>query len=164
MLQQPNIVPPMPEIGRPESYYAKLVKQAEIDGNHFARAAAKVGQYITAALAPGLDWAARTRYFDHSLHRHCIPPAEIEKDHSVSAFYRDLAELIRQHAGQEALRLASAEDDNYATRLGLGGDREPIEAEAEVFFSQLLGTGDKRPDWFNESDWMQLRMIRDQWM
>ena len=60
--------------------------------------------------------------------------------------------------------MASAEDDNYAARVGFGTSRDEVEAEAEIFFSHLIGTGDKRPAWFNENDWMQLRLIRDQWM
>jgi hypothetical protein len=85
-------------------------------------------------------------------------------DEPVWVFYRDLADLVRQYAGQEALRLASVEDDLYATRQALGSDREAIEAEAEEFFSQLLGAGERRPDWFNDIDWGQLKLIRDQWI
>ena len=98
-------LPPMPEIGRPESYYAKLSHEAD-----------------------------------------------------------KLADLVRQHAGYEALRLASTEDDLYAARVSMGQNREKIEDEAEVFFGRLLSRTDVCPDWFNESDWAQLKMIRDQWI
>jgi hypothetical protein len=162
MLQQPHVFPPMPEIGKPESYYAKLVRHADSDGNPYAHEAAKIGQYITLALAPQLDWPAKVRYFQHALRRHCVPPPV--PDEPVWIFYRELADLVRQYAGQEALRLACAEDELYATRLGLGSEREGIETEAEVFFSHLMGAGEKRPDWFNDGDWAQLRLIRDQWI
>jgi hypothetical protein len=52
----------------------------------------------------------------------------------------------------------------YATRIDMGITRETIEGEAEVFFAKLLGSGDKRPDWYNEEDWTQLKLIRDQWI
>jgi hypothetical protein len=162
MLQEPHVFPPMPAIGKPESYYADLIHKADLDGNTYAHEAAKVGQYITLALNPTLDWPAKLRFFQHSLNRHCALPPSPDKE--VSAFYHKLCELICNYAGQEALRMASAEDDIYATRLGLGANREEIESEAEEFFSHLIGAGEKRPAWFNEYDWMQLRLIRDQWI
>jgi hypothetical protein len=162
MLQQPHVFPPMPQIGMSETHYAKLARTADSENNIYAHEAAKVGQYITLALDPHLDWPAKLRYFEHALKRHCVPPPV--PDEPVWVFYRDLADLVRQYAGHEALRLASAEDDLYATRIALGATREDVEADAEVFFAQLLGTGDHRPDWMSEDDWMQLKLIRDQWI
>ena len=77
-------------------------------------------------------------------------------------FYRSLADLVRQYAGQEALRLASTEDDLYAARISMGQTREKIEDEAEEFFQKLVPG--ECPDWFNEEDYAQLRLIRDQWI
>jgi hypothetical protein len=162
MLQQPHIFPTMPEIGQSESYYAKIARQADADGNMYAHEAAKVGQYITLALDTHLEWPAKLRYFQHALKRHCVPPPV--PDESVWVFYRDLADLVRRYAGYEALRLASSEDDMYATRLALGADRPAVESDAEMFFGLLLGTGDKRPDWVSEDDWAQLKLIREQWI
>jgi hypothetical protein len=162
MLKQRTEFPAMPEIGLSESHYGKLVRQADADGNHYAHEAAKVGQYVTLALDPHLDWPAKLRYFQHALKRHCVPPPV--PDEPVWMFYRDLAKLVKQHAGQEALRLASLEDDLYATRISLGADRDTVEADAEIFFGQLLSQGEKRPDWFSEEDWAQLKLIRDQWI
>ena len=162
MLEQRYSFPPMPEIGKSEAYYAALARQADADGSIYAHAAAKVGQYITLALDPHLDWPAKLRFFLHALKRHCVPPPL--PDEPVWIFYRDLADLVRKYAGQEALRLASIEDDLYATRLALGAERETIESDAETFFAQLLGVGDKRPDWVCEEDWQQLKLIRDQWI
>ena len=162
MLQQPHIFPSMPAIGQSESYYAQLARQADSEGNIYAHEAAKDGQYITLALDHHLDWPAKLRYFQHALKRHCNPPPV--PDEPVWIFYRDLADLVRQYAGHEALRLASAEDDLYATRLALGSDRPTVESDAETFFAQLLGAGNCRPDWVSEDDWRQLKLIRDQWI
>ena len=75
-----------------------------------------------------------------------------------------MASLVRQCAGAEALRLASAEDDLYAARLSMGQEREQIEDEAEAFFGKLMGSGDQCPEWLNETDYLQLKLIRDQWI
>lgn len=162
MVQQARTFPPMPDIGQSESHYAKLARQADAEGNIFAHEAAKVGQYITLALDPHLNWPSKARYFQHALTRHCVPPPVPEEP--VWMFYRELAELVRHHAGHEALRLASAEDDIYATRIHLGANRDAVESDAELFFSDILGTGEKRQDWFSEDDWKQLKLIRDQWI
>ena len=77
-------------------------------------------------------------------------------------FYRNLADLVRQYAGQEALRLASIEDDLYAARINMGQTRENIENDAERFFSRIVPR--ECPDWFNEEDFGQLKLIRDQWI
>jgi len=162
MLQQPHVFPSMPPIGQSEAFYAKLAKQADADGSIYAHEAAKVGQYISLALDPHLDWPAKLRYFQHALKRHCVPPPV--PDEPVWVFYRDLADLVRQYAGYEALRLSSLEDDLFATRLALGADRCAVESDAENFFGQLIGSGEKRPDWVSEDDWAQLKLIRDQWI
>jgi hypothetical protein len=155
-------LPPMPEIGKHESYYAKLVHDADREGNTHLHEAAKVGQYVSLALDPSLDWEAKLKYFRHAIKRHCNPPAY--PDDTVWMFYQDLANLVRQYCSAEALRLASAEDDLYAARLSMGQDREQLEDEAEEFFQRLMGSGDQCPDWFNESDYAQLKLIRDQWI
>jgi hypothetical protein len=162
MLQEPHVFPPLPPIGKQETFYADLIHKADAEGNTYFHEAAKVGQYITLALNPALDWPAKLRFFQHSLNHHCVLPPSPDKD--VIAFYTSLTDLIRNYAGQEALRMASAVDDIYAARLGLGASRDELETEAEDFFCALLGTGHHCPRWFHESDWMQLRLIRDQWI
>ena len=160
-MTQPREMPPMPEIGHPESYYAKAVHHADRVGDIHSHEAAKVGQYITLALNPALSWEEKLRYFQHALKRHCAPPPF--PDDLIWMFYRQLAELVRQYASQEALRLASDEDDLYAARLAMGQEREKLEDEAEEFFARLMPQ-DHCPDWFNEQDWQQLKLIRDQWI
>jgi hypothetical protein len=158
----PRTLPPMPEIGHPESYYAKRVHMADEAYDVHAHEAAKVGQYVTLAMDPSLSWDDKLKYFRHALKRHCQPPPFPDDD--VWMFYRNLADLVRRYCGYEALRLASAEDDLYAARLSMGQSREKIEDDAETFFGKLLGPGDQCPDWFSEEDWLQLKMIRDQWI
>lgn len=156
-------LPPMPEIGRPESYYASLIRFAEREGNSHLHESAKVGQYVTLAIDPSLAWDEKLKYFRHALKRHCSPPPYPDDD--LWLFYKGLADLVRQHCGHEALRLASAEDDMYAARLSMDQPREDIENDAEVFFFKLLGgTGDQRPEWYNDTDWQQLKVLRDQWI
>ena len=154
-------LPALPEIGHPEAWYAKRVHQADAMGDMHAHEAYKVGQYITLGLDPHLEWEEKLKYFKHALKRHCQPPPL--PDDTVWMFYRQLTDLVRQHAGQEALRIASAEDDRYATRVGIGQKREQIEDEAEVFFKRLIPT-DECPNWFNEMDYDQLKLIRNQWI
>ncbi|MDB5326769.1 MAG: hypothetical protein JWM57_2338, partial [Phycisphaerales bacterium] len=83
--------PCMPEIGHPESYYARIAKHAEHHGNRHAREAAKVGQYVTLALDPALHWDQKVRYFKHAISRHCHPPDF--SDDSCWKFYHDLADV-----------------------------------------------------------------------
>lgn len=153
-------LPPMPEIGHPESYYVKRAHEAEHRGDVHAREAFKVAQYVTLAIEPNLPWAQKLRYLCHALHRHCVPPPL--PDDKVWGFYRDLANLVRTVAGAEALRLASHEDDMYAARLDIGQDRSTIEDEAEEFFGTLVP--DHCPEWFNDADYCQIKLIRDQWI
>ena len=160
MISESRQLPPLPEIGHPESYYAKLVHRADAAGNKHAHEAYKVAQYITLAIDPHLTWEEKLKYFQHALKRHCVPPPLPDDD--VWVFYRGLADLVRQHAGQEALKLASNEDDLYAARLAMGQTREHIEDEAETFFGRLCPG--ECPEWFNEDDYNQLKLIRDQWI
>jgi hypothetical protein len=161
MPRQQHHFPPPPEIGLPESHYAKLAQRAERVGDIFARDAAKVGQYVTLALAANLDWPSKRRYFEHALRRHCLPPPL--PDEEVWLFFQKLADLVRQYAGQEALRLASAEDDHFAYLQKAGLPRSAISAKAEVFFNHLIGRDGNRPDCFTEEDWIQLKVVRAEW-
>ena len=155
-------LPPLPEIGHPESYYARLAKSAERVGDVHAHEAAKVGQYITLALDPNIDWDAKRRYFRHAMRRHCVPPA-VASD-LVAMYYQRLVDLVMQHAGAEALRLASSEDDKYADRLAAGEPRRAVMEDALDFFGSLMGVDDSCPAHFKEEDWLQLRIIRNQWI
>jgi len=152
----------MPEIGLPESHYAQMAKKAEREGNEHLRAAAKVGQYVTLAMDRSLDWDQKLRYFKHTLSRHCYPP-RFAGDQCWT-FYHNLADVVREYCGAEAMRLASTEDDLYASRLEMGQAREKIEAEAEVFFDRILGNSTSCPDHFKVEDWEQLKLLRNQWI
>ena len=161
-MTQPRAFPKMPEIGHPEAYYAKGVHHADKIGDVHLREAFKVGQYITLAMSPHLQWDEKLRFFKHALKRHCVPPPFPDED--VWMFYKQLAHLVRGYAGQEALRICSTEDDLYAARLSMGQDREKIADEAEQFFGRFCPPGEHCPEYFNESDWEQLKIIRDQWI
>jgi hypothetical protein len=160
MAAQMHALPSMPEIGHAESYYAKMVHEADRRGDPHAREAYKVGQYVTLALDRNLTWEEKLKYFKHALKRHCAPPPL--PDEPVWLFYRSLANLVKQHAGQEALRLVSTEDDLYAARLNMGQTRETIENEADQFFARLIPP--ECPEWLNEEDYQQLKLMRDQWI
>ncbi|QOV87704.1 hypothetical protein [Humisphaera borealis] len=155
-------LPPMPTIGLPESQYARMVHKADKAGNVHLHEALKVAQYVSLALDPKLRWPKKLHFFEHALHRHCNPPALPSEP--VWLFYQSLISLVRDHAGQEALRLASLEDDVYAKRLKMGCTRERIEEDAEKFFDELLGHRDRCPDLFHEDDWHALHVFRDQWI
>ena len=154
--------PPMPEIGHPEAYYAHLAKRADRRNDPHAREAAKVGQYITLALSGDLEWDQQVRYFKHAINRHCHPP-DFCND-GCWKFYHDLADVVREHCGTEALRRAMAEDDAFARRLSIGQLREKIVPDARHFFFKLMGGESGCPLWFASEDWEQLRLVRDQWL
>lgn len=156
-----RVFPPMPEIGRPETFYAKMVHRADKAGDTFAHEAYKVGQYVTLAMAPNLTWEQKLKYLTHALKRHCQPPPFPDDD--VWMFYHQLSDLVRTFAGQEALRIASVEDDLYATRVGMGQTRDKVAEDAEILFARLCPS-EQTPEWFNEEDYRQLKMIRDQWV
>jgi hypothetical protein len=93
--------------------------------------------------------------------RHCAPPPYA--DPACEAFYDRLADFVRLHAGQEAIRIASLEDDRYAMRLRNGEPRAKLVEEGRLFFDKLLGPDVSRPDLFAEDTWKVLQMIRNQW-
>jgi hypothetical protein len=155
-------LPTMPPIGQPEGFYARQIHQAERRGDQHSREAGKVGQYITLGLDPNLEWEQKLRYFQHALRRHCIAPPLAPEE--VWLFYGELAALVRKHAGNEMLRLASREDDIWARRIRLGQVRDAIVPTAISFFNRLLGGAVDRPNYVNQEDWDQLRMIQREWM
>ena len=155
-------LPPLPEIGHPESYYAKQVHAADRIGNVHAREANKVGQYVTLALDPRLDWDKKLRYFRHAIRGHCNPPP-MARD-KVWSFYADLANIVRRHAGVEALKIASREDDRWARQLKDGVPRPQIMTQAAMLFRQILGDKDQKPEHLNQEDYEQLRILRNQWL
>jgi hypothetical protein len=161
-MQRGLVLPCIPPVGRPESFYARQVHIADKANDVHAHEAYKVAQYVTLGLDPSLPWAKKLRYFDHALRRHCQPPPLPADD--VWLFYRDLANLVRTHCGEQALFLASAMDDSYAERVRAGETHEAVAADAERFFADLMPFGHEKPAHFNETDWAQLKLIRDQWV
>ena len=158
----PHNLPGLPEIGYPETYYARKVKKAEAVGDIHTREAYKVGQYVTLALQPHLEWQDKLRYFRHAIRRHCCPPP-LPSD-QVWTFYQSLAELVREHAGRLALESAIKQDEIWEQKVKLGSTRDRIRPEAIRFFKNLMGEGDSCPEHFSHEDWEQLRIIRAQWV
>lgn len=154
-------LPPLPEVGHADAFYTHAIELAEQERDVHKRSAMKVGRYISLALNPAIPWGEKQRYLLHALKHYCVSPT---LDEPTQNYYEELGELVREHAGAEALRLASQEDDMYAARVALGQDRANIEDDAEAFFLRLLGPGDQRPSLFNDVDWQQLKLIRDQWI
>lgn len=152
---------PLPVIGHAEAFYLKHIQQAEAVGDHHARAAHKVGQHVTSALDPQLSWEQKHKRFVHCLHKYCIVPHDA--DDTVRTFYQKLGDLIRRHAGQEALHLARAKHQAYQQRLRNGEARDKIEDDAETFFPALLGHAG-RPEWCGTDAWAQLTALRDHWV
>jgi hypothetical protein len=161
-MQASRELPPIPEIGLPESHYAKLIHRADKGGDIHLREALKVAQYVTLAVDPHLAWEKKQRYFEHAIRRHCAPPPLASEP--VWLFYMQLRDLVKVHAGQEALKMASKEDDSFANRVKLGQTVGDIRMEAYLFFRRIMGEGDERPIMFSEDDWHQLRLIRAQWV
>ncbi|HEY8751877.1 MAG TPA: hypothetical protein VIM11_28100 [Tepidisphaeraceae bacterium] len=155
-------LPPLPDIGLPESYYAQRVKVAEQSHNQHAREAYKVGQYVTLGLDKRLDWEKKLRYFRHALRSHCNAPAGASD--KLWLFYGQLADMVRRNAGTEALRLASQEDDYYMGQVNAGVPRQQIMVQATIFFSKLLGDRNEKPEYLNQEDYDQLRILRNQWI
>ncbi len=161
-MQQVRQLPEMPPIGRPESFYARQVQLADKLGDLHLHEASKVGQYITLGIDPRLSWPKKLKYFDHALRRHCNPPPL--PDDPTWMFYQHLSNLVRFHCGEQALKLACAEDDEYARRLSTGESKKQLGMIARTFFHELMTLGTDRPVHFTEDDWMQLKLIRDQWV
>jgi hypothetical protein len=154
------VAPSMPLIGLPERHYMHLARMAASDGDSLSRDAAKVGQYVTLANNPSIQWCQKLRYYQHALERHCVPPRLA--DDTVWLFYKELAHFVRSHAGWAALRLASHEDDRYAQRQASGESREKLADDAEEFFGPLVPA--YQTNWLNREDYEQLKLLRDQWV
>ncbi|MDB5298754.1 MAG: hypothetical protein JWO87_417 [Phycisphaerales bacterium] len=161
-MQASREIPSLPDIGLPESHYAKLIHRADKHGDIHLREALKVAQYVTLAIDPHLPWEKKQRYFEHAIRRHCAPPPLASE--RVWLFYMQLRDLVKLHAGQEALKLASREDDAFAHRVRLGQTVGDLRMEAYLFFRRIMGECDDRPVMFSEDDWHQLKLIRGQWV
>src|SRR4051812_11018155 len=107
-----HFFPPMPQLGQDEAYYKGMVKEAEAAHQAHAREAAKVGQYVTLGIREDTDPESKMKFFRHALKKHCVAPAI--SDAMVEGFYERLGDFVRLHAGREALRVASIEDDRFA--------------------------------------------------
>jgi hypothetical protein len=152
---------PIPVIGHPEAFYVKHAKEAEAAGDKHARASHKVGQYVTSGLTVGMSWEEKLRRFNHALEKYCHPPSNA--DDSLKTFYGKLTDIVRRHAGQEAIRISRQRNDDWMARVKRGEPRVTMEDEAEVFFFELLGHGGC-PDWCSKEAYNQIITWRDYWV
>ena len=155
-------IPALPRIGEAEHYYRDGIAVADRDGDRYLRTAYKVGQYVTLALDPKADWHTKAKYFSHVVRRHCQPPAYATGE--LKVFFERLMALAREHAGAEALRLCSEQDELFAVRLGMGQTRDELADDAEAFFDPIVPPGEKKPVIYSDEDWSQLRMLRNEWV
>jgi hypothetical protein len=153
---------PLPVIGHAEAFYVKHIAQAEAAGDRHAKAAHKVGQYVTAALDPKMAWDDKMKRFFHCLDKYCIAPPSA--DESLRTFYHKLGDLVRKHAGQEALAAARRHHAQFSQRLKASEDRGAIEDDAEKYFFDLLGHGHGCPNWCSKEAFHQIVTWRDQWV
>lgn len=155
-------LPPLPEIGHDEHVYAAQARIADENADRPLRDAAKVGLYISLAIHRPMKWADKLRHFQHALDKHCHTSRTA--DARIWNFYHSLAHLVKEHCGQEALRLASEKDDVYAARLKSGVSRDEVRESARIFFAKLIGDGRVLPDHMLPDEFLMIRMIRDQWI
>lgn len=152
---------PLPVIGHPPAFYARHIKLAEEAGNLHARASHKVGQYVTEGLDPKLGWAHKLKCFRHALKHYCVAPEG--SDEHLRTFYQKLSDLVRRHAGTEALHAAQKFHKDATVRLQADPTARPaIEDEADEFFLGLLGHH-RAPDWCTGEVADQIARIRQQW-
>jgi len=152
---------PLPVIGHAEAFYVKHVQQAEAAGDPHAKAAYKVGQHVTSALDPKMPWDQKLKRFNHVLGHYCVVP--VDADSSLQMFYGKLGDLVRRHAGQEALHSARKHHEEYLRRLKAGEARDKIEEDAEVYFFDLCGHAGC-PAWCSKEAWGQITAWRDHWV
>jgi hypothetical protein len=160
-VRTPGHFHPLPVIGHAEAWYEKHIQQADQAGDRHAKASHKVGQYVTAALSPAMPWAEKLKRFEHCLHKYCLSPHDA--DDGLRAFYHKLGDLVRRHAGQEAMQIARRRNEEFHRRQKTGEPRDSIEDDAETFFFDLLGHAG-RPDWCSHEAWSQLTAWRDHWV
>lgn len=152
---------PLPVIGHPAAWYERHIRQAEESGDRHARASHKVGQYVTEGIDPKLPWEHKIKCFRHALKHHCVTPEGA--DEHLKTFYNKLCDLVRRHAGTEALHAAQRFHIDALKRLNSGTARAAIEDEADDFFLALLGH-DRTPDWCTREVAEQIARIREQWV
>ena len=153
-------LPHLPELGRPERFYIEHVHEADRFHDHHAHEAYKVGLYITRAINYSSSWDEKLRCFLHALKHHCVAP--LVTTPAINDYYSQLAHLVREEAGAEAMRVASKADDAWAARIAAGESRSDVMHEAEKFFTNLLRSTHK-PQWINLAEYEALMILKKYW-
>src|SRR5687768_16576240 len=162
MAAQTGSFHPLPVIGHPPAFYDRHIKTAEAAGDVHARASDKVGQYVTEAIDPKVGWAHKMKCFRHVLKHYCVAPEGA--DEHLETFYQKLTDLVRRHAGTEALHAAEKFHKDATKRVAADpASRPAIEDEADGFFADLLGH-DRLPDWCTHDTADRIAKIRQQWV
>jgi hypothetical protein len=125
-----------------------------------ARASHKVGQYVTEAIDPNMPWEHKAKCFKHALKHYSAAPEGA--DEHLRTFYRKLGDLVRRHAGTEALHAAQRFHADATRRANAGESRDAIADEADAFFINLLGH-ERTPEWCTREIADQIARIRQQW-
>src|SRR4051794_31756316 len=152
---------PLPVIGHPQAFYDRHIEEAEKAGNSHAKASYKVGQYVTAGLDPKRSWEDKIFMFKRAMERYCSAPKDA--DEGVRAFYQKMCELVRRHAGVEAVHAARKLHEDLNRKLKEGKSRGDLEEEAEQFFLHLFGH-ERCPGWCSKEAAAQIAEIRDYWI
>lgn len=144
---------PLPVVGHPDAFYVKQILAAESAGDVHAREAAKVGRYLTFAVDPGMSWEEKLRHFLHALKRHSIAPPGATPE--VALFYQRLAELVRRHASQEAMRFVAHETEPQRLR-GQIDSPEALRDRAGELRHRLFGDAGECPRWMTSEAWERI--------
>jgi hypothetical protein len=153
------VYPEFPALGKNDEYYGRVAHHAEKEKDPYTHAAYKVAQYLTLAKA-AKNWTQKIRCYRHALEKHAVPHGAV--DPSSAGFFEKLQDWVRRECGEDALRLASEEDEFYAQRLL--AHKEPrfkIVNEAAHFFPPMVP--ETCPMWFFKEDYEALRLLQLQW-
>jgi hypothetical protein len=158
--QQQGSFHPMPVIGHPVAWYGRHIEQAETAGDVHARAAHKVGQYVTEAIDPKASLDHKLKCFKHALKHYCVAPEGA--DESLRIFYKKLGDVVRKYAANEALHEAQRFNLEAQKRAAQGTERTGLEDEADEFYTHLMGH-ERTPEWCTPEAAERIAKMRQQW-
>jgi len=154
--QQASRFHPLPVIGHPDIFYVKQIESAERAGDVHALESQKVGRYITLAMDPAMPWEEKLRHLLHAMKRHCTPVEGAAPD--VQAFYQRLADLVRRHAGQEALRFLAKETASLRLRQQTS-DPAVLRQQVAELRKRVVGDTNACPRWMTQEAWDQVSRL-----
>ena len=116
-MTQSRQFPPMPEIGKPESFYAQHVHAADKAGDIHAHEAYKVGQYVTLAMDahPAAEVRIDARHIPVSVTRRAL----VERPADRFGSLQEVREAAEREYIQKKLEEANGNVTRTAEMLGL---------------------------------------------